>query len=111
MDISDMYPSRRQLDRRAVLRRWARACYYCGCDPDSRVTLDHVVPRSRGGSERTENLVPGCEACTSDKGSLSLPEYRALVARRQPAWVAMTALSRAIAADRSLVGIPVHPGH
>lgn len=102
MDISDKPPSRRQWRRKAVLRRWGRACYYCGCYPDSRVTLDHVVPRSRGGSERIENLVPCCETCNSDKGSLSLPEYRALVARRQPAWVAMTALSRAIATDRSL---------
>jgi len=102
MDISDTHPSRRQWRRKAVLRRWGRACYYCGCDPDSCVTLDHVVPRYRGGSERVEDLVPCCEACNSDKGSLSLAEYRALVARRQPAWVAMTALSRAIAADRSL---------
>lgn len=102
MDITDTPPSRRQRRRKAVLRQWGRNCYYCGRDPGSYLTLDRVLPRSRGGSERVENLVPCCEACNSDKGSLSLPEYRALVARRQPAWVAMTALSRAIAADRSL---------
>lgn len=102
MDNTDKPRSRRQRRRRAVLRRWGRNCYYCGRDPGSCVTLDHVVPRSRGGSERIENLVPCCEGCNSEKGSLSLAEYRALVARRQPAWVAMTALSRAIAADRSL---------
>lgn len=46
--------------------------------------------------------MPCCEACSSDKSSLSLAEDRALVARRQPEWVAMMALSSAIAADRSL---------
>lgn len=101
MDITFKPPGRRQRRREAVLRRWSRASYYCGCLAGSYLTLDHVVPRSRDGREGVENPVPCCEACNSDKGgSLSLAGYRALMGRRQPEWVAMMPLSSATAADR-----------
>jgi 5-methylcytosine-specific restriction endonuclease McrA len=59
-------------------------CWYCGAD-FSRLkrTLDHVVPRSRGGSNHPSNLVFACQSCNSEKGSRSLEDYRHRVIQRR----------------------------
>lgn len=51
--------------RRGVLRRDAHRCGYCG---KSASTIDHVVPRSRGGGDTWENLVAACLHCNNAKG-------------------------------------------
>jgi len=48
-----------------VLARDDYACVYCGATED--LTLDHVIPRSRGGSHAPENLVTACRSCNSRK--------------------------------------------
>lgn len=50
--------------RRGVLRRDAHRCAYCG---RSASTIDHVLPRSRGGQDSWENLVAACLACNNIK--------------------------------------------
>ncbi len=47
-------------------------CVYCG---DRAQTLDHIVPRSRGGSDDPQNLVPACQRCNGAKSALSLEEW------------------------------------
>ncbi len=43
-------------------------CYYCHQDVGrSNLTMDHVVPLSRGGKSRKGNLVPACKACNNKK--------------------------------------------
>ncbi|CAN5632539.1 HNH endonuclease [soil metagenome] len=59
------------LTRRAVLRRDRHACSYCG---QSASTIDHVVPRSRGGSHAWDNVVACCLACNGRKGDRLLSE-------------------------------------
>jgi len=62
-------------------------CYYCGCDDSelNPLTLDHVVPRSKGGSNKMSNKVPSCRSCNSSKGNKSLEEFRFLCAiKRTP---------------------------
>lgn len=54
------------LSRRGVLRRDDWACAYCGGRAN---TVDHVLPRSRGGGNSWANLVACCRACNSAKGS------------------------------------------
>ncbi|MBC7939107.1 MAG: HNH endonuclease [Chitinophagaceae bacterium] len=56
--------------RYEVLLRHGFRCFYCGY-PSSAATLemDHVVPHSRGGSDRPWNLVPACWECNSGKGA------------------------------------------
>jgi 5-methylcytosine-specific restriction endonuclease McrA len=54
---------------------WGWACPYCRCD-EGEVTLDHIVPLSRGGSHHVYNLVPCCKACNSSKGAKLLSEWR-----------------------------------
>jgi 5-methylcytosine-specific restriction endonuclease McrA len=51
--------------RRGVLRRDQFHCAYCG---KSATTIDHVLPRSRGGADSWENLVACCLSCNNTKG-------------------------------------------
>ncbi len=53
------------VSRRGVLRRDGNRCAYCG---SSATTIDHVLPRSRGGKDSWENLVACCLKCNNLKG-------------------------------------------
>ena len=53
------------VSRRGVLRRDSARCGYCG---NSATTIDHVIPRSRGGADSWENLVACCLRCNNAKG-------------------------------------------
>lgn len=57
--------------RRGVLRRDAFICAYCG---KSANTIDHVIPRSRGGKNTWENLVAACLLCNSRKADKMLSQ-------------------------------------
>jgi len=59
------------LSRRGVLRRDAHRCAYCN---RSATTVDHVVPKSRGGRDTWENLVACCLKCNNAKGDRTLNE-------------------------------------
>ena len=48
-------------------------CYYCRCDLHSwEVTFDHVIPRSKGGTNADDNLVIACADCNTKKAD-SMP--------------------------------------
>jgi 5-methylcytosine-specific restriction endonuclease McrA len=54
--------------RRTLFRRDSNQCQYCGTRPGSEeLTLDHIVPRSRGGKTTWENVVCACVGCNSKK--------------------------------------------
>ena len=56
--------------REGILRRDAHTCQYCGKRfPISELSIDHVLPQSRGGEHTWQNLVCSCVACNSRKGS------------------------------------------
>ncbi|HUX67374.1 MAG TPA: HNH endonuclease [Terriglobales bacterium] len=59
----------RALSRKNILLRDRNTCQYCGtvCAAPA-LTLDHVIPRSRGGKSAWENLVACCHACNHRKG-------------------------------------------
>nr|WP_239029241.1 HNH endonuclease [Pseudonocardia acidicola] len=59
------------MTRAGVLRRDGRRCAYCGKRAD---TIDHVVPRSRGGTHTWENCVAACRACNSRKADRLIEE-------------------------------------
>ena len=59
------------LTRRAVFGRDGYACQYCGAAAES---LDHVVPRSRGGAHSWDNVVACCRRCNIKKGNHLLNE-------------------------------------
>ncbi len=55
------------LTRKNILRRDGHRCAYCGRG-DLTLTLDHIIPRSRGGAHNWENLVAACITCNNKKG-------------------------------------------
>src|SRR6188472_2090182 len=57
----------RKISRRALFARDGWRCVYCGTTT-GRLTLDHVVPRSRGGDSVWENVVTSCAPCNLRKG-------------------------------------------
>lgn len=69
------------LSRRNLLRRDRFRCQYCGST--DRLTLDHVLPKSRGGKDTWENLVAACVPCNNRKGSRT-PEEAAMPLTRRP---------------------------
>ena len=72
----------RKISRRALFARDGWKCVYCG-DGAGRLTLDHVVPRSRGGKSVWENVVTSCAPCNLRKGN-RLPEEIAMTLHRPP---------------------------
>src|SRR5439155_326644 len=73
--------AQRKISRRALFARDAWTCVYCGAT-DVRLTLDHVVPRSRGGDSVWENVVTSCAPCNLRKGNRLLDEIS--MALRKP---------------------------
>lgn len=72
--IKRPYP-RVKLCRREVFLRDNFTCQYCGIQTRD-LTLDHVVPRSKGGPHTWENLVSACKQCNHRKGGKTLDEAR-----------------------------------
>jgi len=83
--VYDRLPERAvKFNRRNIYGRDESRCQYCGKRfPTSELTLDHVVPRSRGGGSTWDNLVCCCVACNSRKGG-RLPENAGMKLIRRP---------------------------
>jgi 5-methylcytosine-specific restriction endonuclease McrA len=74
----------RALSRKNVLLRDRYTCQFCGqVKPACELTLDHVIPRSRGGHTDWDNLVACCHRCNNLKGD-RLPEEAGLRLLRPP---------------------------
>jgi 5-methylcytosine-specific restriction endonuclease McrA len=84
----------RKISRRALFARDGWRCVYCGT-AGGRLTLDHVVPRSRGGESSWENVVTSCAPCNHRKGSRTLEEANMVLHKppRPPAPVLFIQLS------------------
>jgi 5-methylcytosine-specific restriction endonuclease McrA len=73
---------RRRITRKAVLARDGWTCQYCGSDRHT-LTVDHVIPRSRGGESVWENIVASCAPCNRKKGN-RLPQEIRMHPKRRP---------------------------
>ncbi len=69
------------VNRREVLRRDKHCCQYCGST--RHLTLDHIVPRSKGGGHTWTNVVTACERCNSRKGD-RMPQQAGMALRSEP---------------------------
>ena len=70
--------------RRNVFKRDRFTCQYCGRQPGGEeLTIDHVLPRSRGGTSTWENCVLACMACNHRKADRTPAEAR-MTLRAQP---------------------------
>jgi 5-methylcytosine-specific restriction endonuclease McrA len=80
------------LTRRTVLMRDRYTCQYCGAQlAKAELTVDHVVPKVRGGATSWDNLVCACKPCNLHKGSRT-PEEANMHLRSQPARPKVVAL-------------------
>lgn len=70
------------LTRRNVFQRDGHCCQYCGYSGE-RLSIDHVVPRSRGGGDVWENVTTACLACNVRKGNRT-PREAGMPLVRQP---------------------------
>lgn len=69
--------------RYEVLKRDNHTCRYCGATaPDAKLTVDHVLPTSLGGSDAPDNLVAACRDCNAGKSSTA-PDAQAIQDARE----------------------------
>lgn len=87
-----------QLTRKNVIKRDRHICQYCG-RTDKAMTVDHVIPKNRGGRDTWENLVCACTECNGKKGNRTPQEARMPLKRkpRKPGYLFFI---------QHLVGIP-----
>ncbi|ACK72454.1 HNH endonuclease [Gloeothece citriformis PCC 7424] len=69
------------VNRREVLRRDKHQCQYCGSK--HKLTLDHILPRSKGGKHTWDNVVIACESCNSRKGDRT-PSEAGMILKTSP---------------------------
>ena len=69
------------VNRRTVFARDSQRCQYCGAPAES---IDHVLPRSRGGQHSWDNVVAACRRCNTRKED-RLPHEASMVLRSRPA--------------------------
>ena len=87
--VSVPRPRHRSPNRRAVFVRDRDSCQYCGARAE---TMDHIVPRSRGGQHTWDNVVAACRRCNAKKRD-RLPSESGMLLRGRPsppspsAWV------------------------
>jgi len=71
------------LTKKNVLLRDDYTCMYCGIKGERMMTVDHVVPRSKGGPSTWENLVCACMRCNNRKNNRT-PEHANMLLKRKP---------------------------
>jgi 5-methylcytosine-specific restriction endonuclease McrA len=84
------------LSRRTVMARDHYACQYCGEQPGkANLTIDHIMPRSRGGETSWKNVITACGVCNRRKGNRT-PEEANMPLLSQPSrprYLAVTLLA------------------
>ncbi len=60
--------------REYLLEKWGRKCAYCGAT-DLPLEIEHIIPRSRNGSNRVSNLTLACHKCNTEKGRRTAAEF------------------------------------
>jgi 5-methylcytosine-specific restriction endonuclease McrA len=75
--------------RKNILLRDRSQCQYCGtlCKT-GKITIDHIIPRCRGGKTQWENVVAACRTCNHHKGNLTLEQSGLTLSRKpkRPVW-------------------------
>ena len=59
--------------RQKIKDKWDNQCAYCGSD--EHLTIDHVVPRAKGGTDFTRNVVCACHECNQDKAHTPMEDW------------------------------------
>jgi 5-methylcytosine-specific restriction endonuclease McrA len=72
-----------KLSKREIFRRDNYTCQYCGRQTQ-HLTIDHVIPRHKGGGHQWDNLVAACPPCNRRKGGRN-PQEAQMALKRKPA--------------------------
>lgn len=72
-----------RFSRRTLFARDGHCCQYCGVSlPPQQMSMDHIIPRSRGGKTNWENVVCSCIKCNTRKGGRTPQEARMRLLRK-----------------------------
>jgi 5-methylcytosine-specific restriction endonuclease McrA len=94
----------RALSRKGILLRDGNSCQYCRAVlPAKELTLDHVLPRSRGGGSTWENLVACCFRCNNRKGDRT-PAEAGMTLAKPPRPISIHARHRLLQGDQAAWG-------
>lgn len=80
--VRTIYKTRVPFSKKNVIVRDGNVCQYCG-ERGKRLTIDHVVPRSKGGKTTFENCVASCQECNHKKKN-RLPSEVGMYLKKQP---------------------------
>ena len=80
--IRTLYKSKVPYSKRNVYIRDDFTCVYCGCEP-GKLTIDHVLPKSKGGKSTFENTVAACKECNLSKEDRT-PHEAHMYMKKQP---------------------------
>ena len=80
--VRQVYKNKIPLHRKNIFVRDRFTCQYCGQSCRSRPTLDHIIPKSRGGAISWTNSVTACTACNQKKGNRTPREANMTLIRR-----------------------------
>lgn len=97
------------LNDEKVKRHTSDACCYCGSQ--LHLSLDHLIPRLKGGKHSADNLVVACRSCNSSKKSLDLLEWMAKRGEFPPLWLLSRYLKLAIGycIENGLMDVKLEP--
>ncbi len=100
-----------KLTRREIFARDGYICQYCG-EFGGDLTVDHVIPRSRGGEHTWENVVTACRLCNHRKGGKTLQEARLRLFRepREPSAGRYYVIERRVRQPYASGWLPFLPG-
>ncbi|WP_375338946.1 HNH endonuclease [Ancylothrix sp. D3o] len=69
-----MNPQQKRSKKQKLIALFGAKCWWCcECLPENQLTLDHLIPKSRGGSNSPENLRLACEKCNKSRGNSLYP--------------------------------------
>jgi len=63
----------KRLWRKSIREKWEHKCAYCGSEEN--LTLDHVIPQAKGGTDHLTNVVCACESCNRSKAHTDFYEW------------------------------------
>ncbi len=100
--------------REYLLEKWERTCAYCGAT-GIPLQVEHIIPKTRGGSNRVSNLTITCEPCNTAKGTQTAaefghPEVQARAKRPLKDVAALNASRWALYDRLQATGLPVEVG-
>ncbi len=100
--------------REYLLEKWGRQCAYCGVK-DLPLEVEHIIPKTRGGSHRVSNLSLACHDCNKEKGTQTAaefghPEVQAKAKQPLRDAAAVNATRWALFERLKLTGLPVESG-